>query len=458
MMTVIDTPYGSFPSNYQLKKLKELCVKKIGIQTGPFGSQLHNSDYVIVGTPILTVEHLGENRILHDDLPCVSEKDRERLARYTLKKGDIAFSRVGSVDRRALVRDEEDGWLFSGRCLRIRPDPEKIDSMFLSYLLGLPTFKEYIRKIAVGATMPSINTEILSNIPICYPPLPIQHRIAHILGSLDDKIELNRQMNETLEAMARAIFKSWFVDFDPVRAKTEGRQPAGMDAETAALFPDGFEEVEGREVPRGWKFSSLDGIFPHSNDCVVTGPFGSNLHASDYRDDGVPIILVKHVMDGHILDNDLPKVGHHKLPDLKRYTLKKGDIVFTRVGAVGRSAYVQDHQEGWLISGQTLRVRIPDWNILHPRYLAQVFLEESFIEMVNNQALGTTRPSINTQLLLNFKFIAPPGELVKKFVEKISKIDELLHNNMEQSHTLAQIRDALLPKLMSGEIQVGDIK
>ena len=103
-------------------------------------------------------------------------------------------------------------------------------------------------------------TVFANTIEIPLPPLPTQRRIAHILGSLDDKIELNRQMNETLEAMARAIFKSWFVDFNPVRAKGEGRQPAGMDAETAALFPDGFEEVDGREVPRGWRVEKIEDI------------------------------------------------------------------------------------------------------------------------------------------------------------------------------------------------------
>ena len=105
--------------------------------------------------------------------------------------------------------------------------------------------------------MPSLNQDIIGKIPIILPPLPTQRAIANILGTLDDKIELNRKMNETLEAMAQAIFKSWFVDFDPVRAKMEGKQPAGMDAETAALFPSEFEMVDGREVPKGWKISTI---------------------------------------------------------------------------------------------------------------------------------------------------------------------------------------------------------
>ena len=129
---VVLTEYGPISKELKFEKLSDLCVDKIGVQTGPFGSQLHNEDYVKVGTPIITVEHLGENRIGHLNTPFVSDKDKNRLSKYHLEEGDIVFSRVGSVDRRALVRKEEDGWLFSGRCLRVRVDKEKIDPVYLS--------------------------------------------------------------------------------------------------------------------------------------------------------------------------------------------------------------------------------------------------------------------------------------------------------------------------------------
>lgn len=447
------------------EKWDEILIDEIkdpsrySLAMGPFGSNITTDNFVAEGVPVIRGGNLSGVRFKDSDFVFLTEEKADELKSANAFPGDIIFTHRGTLGQVGIIPQNAmyPRYVVSQSQMKLSCDSSKVDPLFVFYFFRSNQGQYSLLSNSSTTGVPAIGSPLttLRNIRIPYPPLPIQRRIAHILGSIDDKIELNRQMNETLEAMARAIFKSWFVDFDPVRAKAEGRQPVGMDAETAALFPDGFEEVEGREVPRGWKFSSLDGLFPNSNDCVVTGPFGSNLHASDYRDDGVPIILVKHVMNGHILDDDLPKVGHHKLPDLKRYFLKKGDIVFTRVGAVGRSAYVQDHQEGWLISGQTLRVRISDWDILHPRYLAQLFLEESFIEMVNNQALGTTRPSLNTQLLLNFEFIAPPGELVKKFVEKISCMDTLLQNNIEQSRTLTQIRDTLLPKLMSGEIQVG---
>ena len=169
------------------------------IQTGPFGSQLHKEDYVEKGTPIVTVEHLGEKRFTEQNLPCVSNEDKERLSKYVLREGDIVFSRVGSVDRCSYVSQEYDGWMFSGRCLRVRL-LEEIDAQYLYYFFTLETTKQFVRGIATGATMPSINTKFMGEVPIVYPTINEQRKIASILTSLDDKIELNKKINENLAA------------------------------------------------------------------------------------------------------------------------------------------------------------------------------------------------------------------------------------------------------------------
>lgn len=182
------------------------------VQTGPFGSQLHQSDYKLIGTPIITVEHLGENKIIHQNVPLVGEEDRQRLIKYTLQEGDIVFSRVGSVDRRVYVTKDENGWMFSGRCLRVRPDNKKVHPKFLSYYFGQESFKETIRRIAVGATMPSINTTILSEVDVSLPDFDYQLNIASILSSLDDKIDLLHRQNKTLDQLAETIFRQWFVN------------------------------------------------------------------------------------------------------------------------------------------------------------------------------------------------------------------------------------------------------
>ena len=181
------------------------------IQTGPFGSQLHKEDYVDVGTPIVTVEHLGSRVFSEQNLPMVSEADKSRLNKYVLKKGDIVFSRVGSVDRCSFVDQKHDGWMFSGRCLRVRPN-EEVDSLFLYYFFCLNATKEFVRSIAVGATMPSINTKLLGEVEVICPEIEEQRKIADILSKIDDKIEENQKINENLEQQAQSYFQELFVD------------------------------------------------------------------------------------------------------------------------------------------------------------------------------------------------------------------------------------------------------
>jgi type I restriction enzyme, S subunit len=168
------------------------------VKTGPFGSSLHESDYVRDGTPIITVEHLGEFGVEHFNLPRVSDFDRHRLRAYELRVGDLVFSRVGSVDRNALIRDAEEGWLFSGRLLRVRPDIQKAYAAYLSYQFHSEAFLTSIREVAVGQTMACLNTKILKGVPVSIPPLPEQTAIAAALTDMDaEVVALERRLNKT---------------------------------------------------------------------------------------------------------------------------------------------------------------------------------------------------------------------------------------------------------------------
>lgn len=413
----------------------ELCdIGNGSVQTGPFGSQLHASDYVEDGIPTVMPVNLGENRIIEDSIARVSRETQALLSRHCLKDGDIVYGRRGDIGRRALVSSYEEGWLCGTGCLRIRFGNAPVDSRYISHYLGLKHVKELILSKAIGTTMPNLNTEILRSVPIVLPSLSMQKSIADILSRLDDKIECNHRINQTLEAMVQALYKHWFVDFGPFRS-------------------GGIVESELGQIPVSWRISSLGHLFP-DRECVITGPFGSNLHASDYSEQGIPLILVKHVDHGRVLEEDIPLVGEHKLPELERYRLKKGDIVFTRVGVVGQSSYIRQRQTGWLISGQLLRVRVTNTSILTPRYLAQVYLQPTFIGMVENFAVGSTRPSLNTNLLRSFQFLIPPIAVQSRFEKAIEPMDSLIENNLEESRHLAQTRDYLLPKLMAGEIEI----
>lgn len=177
------------------------------VKTGPFGSSLHERDYVQSGTPIITVEHLGEFGVMHHNLPLVSDADRQRLDAYSLEAGDIVFSRVGSVDRNALIRKGESGWLFSGRLLRIRLNRMKAVPQFLSYQFHTDFFKKRVREVAVGQTMPSLNTQILSNISVELPALPEQLAIAAILVGMDGEIALLEQKRNKTIALKQGMMQ-----------------------------------------------------------------------------------------------------------------------------------------------------------------------------------------------------------------------------------------------------------
>ncbi len=194
-------------SEWRSLTIAEVCSEAGGgIQTGPFGSQLHASDYVDDGTPSVMPQNIGDNRILSDGIARVSDEDMARLERYWLREGDIVYSRRGDVERRALVRAENDGWLCGTGCLRIRiGDQEVHDSRFVAYSLGLEESRRWIVRHAVGATMLNLNTEILGRAPISVPGVHEQRAIAEVLGALDDKIAANDRVIEVADELRSSL-------------------------------------------------------------------------------------------------------------------------------------------------------------------------------------------------------------------------------------------------------------
>jgi len=197
------TRLPGFQGEWQVKPLGELS----DVKTGPFGSSLHESDYVADGTPIITVEHLGEFGVEHVNLPMVSEVDCRRLHAYSLDAGDIVFSRVGSVDRNALIRPPEAGWLFSGRLLRVRPDQRQLWAPYLSYQFHSEPFKALVRSVAVGQTMASLNTQILKGINVAFPTLNEQTAIATILADMDAELTALEARRDKTRALKQGMMQ-----------------------------------------------------------------------------------------------------------------------------------------------------------------------------------------------------------------------------------------------------------
>jgi type I restriction enzyme S subunit len=196
----------SAPVDWGLVTLGDLCRLGGGdIQTGPFGSQLHASDYVPIGIPSVMPQNIGDNVIWEEDIARITPEDAKRLGRYRLAAGDIVYSRRGDVERRALVRTEHSGWLCGTGCLRVRPG-NAVNSRFLSYYLGHPDVRAWIVRHAIGATMPNLNTQILSALPVRLPPRKVQAHVAALLGILDDKIAVNDRITRTALELAESSY------------------------------------------------------------------------------------------------------------------------------------------------------------------------------------------------------------------------------------------------------------
>jgi type I restriction enzyme S subunit len=426
---------GEVPAGWEFTTLGALCERGGGsIQTGPFGSQLHASDYVPVGIPSVMPVNIGDNRIVEDGIMRIREADAVRLARHRLQAGDIVYSRRGDVERRALVRTGQEGWLCGTGCLKVRLGTGIVDPLYASLYLGHPAIRQWIVQHAVGATMPNLNTEIMAAIPFAVPPLPEQKRIAHILGALDDKIELNRRMNATLEGISRAIFKSWFVDFDPVRQKIAGKQPVGMDAQTAALFPDSFEDSEIGEVPKGWGSGVVGDLYDIT---MGQSPPGETYNESG---EGLPFFQGR-------ADFSFRYPERRVFCTAPTRFAAPGDTLVSVRAPVGDCNMAQ---ETCAIGRGVAAVRHKTGAASFTYYGMQA-LSFSF-DKFNGE--GTVFGSMGKKDFHGIKCVAPAEDVIRAFTAVTDPRDQQVENLERHTATLAALRDTLLPKLLSGEIRV----
>lgn len=379
------------------------------IQTGPFGSQLHKEDYVDIGTPIVTVEHLGNRVFTEQNLPKVSDEDKARLSKYVLKEGDIVFSRVGSVDRCSYVDAAHDGWMFSGRCLRVRPNTE-VDPLYLYYFFCLEDTKKFVRNIAVGATMPSINTKLLGEVEVAYPSQTEQQKIVALLSALDDKIEINQKINDNLLGQMQALYKSWFVDFLPF----------------------------GGSKPRTWTETD---IYSLAN-IIYGAPFKSKQFNTDGV--GTPIIRIRDLKDQQF-------ATYTTEIHPKGYLLQPGDIV---VGMDGEfRPYIWGNDGAWL------NQRVCVFENKRPNGKAFLYFTiKPLLYGIEQTQVATTVIHIGKKDFDAFEITLPDASTLDDFDALTTPMMRVIVSNCFENKRLAALRDILLPKLMSGEIDVSDIQ
>lgn len=339
---------------------------------------------------------------------------------------------------------------------RIRPK-HSLNNYYLFYWFQHVAKTGALEPYFTGTTIKHLTGKAVAALEIPLPPIDVQHVMVDVLRQLDDRITLLRETNATLEAIAQALFKSWFVDFDPVRAKMAGRAPEGMDEATAALFPDALEDTELGLVPKEWPMTTLAGLTEKHGGAIQTGPFGSQLHASDYSEDGVPVAMPKDITDRRINTATVARVSADHVARLSRHQLYAGDIVFSRRGDVERHALVMSREAGWLCGTGCLLVRAgAKWH--WPAYLSLLLDTHQAKAWLVQHAVGATMPNLNTGILGSVPLVLPPSEILDRFEQVAMTLEEQRSENLSTMQTLAALRDTLLPRLISGQLRVADIQ
>ncbi|MCB5272988.1 hypothetical protein BJG92_00500 [Arthrobacter sp. SO5] len=395
-------------SEWKATTLGDLCREGGGgIQTGPFGSQLHASDYVLSGVPSVMPQNIGDNIIREEGIARIQESDAQRLSKYRMRKGDIVYSRRGDVEKRALVRDANEGWLCGTGCLRVRLGDSSIHNpAFLSFLLGTEESRDWIVRHAVGATMPNLNTSILSAVPLAVPEPAVQRAIAEVLGALDDKIAVNTRLT----------------------------------ASTAELATTHFSHA----------YQNADRIFSLSE--LVSTQYG--VTTSAHGDPGPKFLRVTDI-------NKKPWVEWDSTPnctvsdlELSKYRVSAGDILVARMADPGKAAFIDPGDPEAVFASYL--VRLKPHNPAQALYLYYFLRSPQYLEYAEGAMSGSVQKNMNAKVIVASDVGLPESDLILQFNETVAPLRRLIQSHLDENRKLAATRDALLPQLMSGKLRVKD--
>ena len=402
------------------------------------------------GPVFLGISNLAQGRLDLANTEHLSEEDYVRWTRRVEPQaGDVVFSYETRLGEAAFIPP---GLRFClGRRMGLlRARTGKVDRRFLLYAYLGPQFQGTLRARTIhGSTVDRIPLIDMPRFPIEVPDsVDEQRAIAHILGTLDDKIELNRRMNETLEAMARVLFKSWFVDFDPVRAKAEGRD-TGLPPHIADLFPDSFEDSELGEIPKGWEVVTI-GLVADVIDCLHS-------RKPERRETGMPLMQLANIRDDGLMDmQDTYFIDEDDYQEwVSRMEASPGDCVITNVGRVGAVAQMPVGQRAALgrnMTGVRCKPSFPFPTVLIQSLLSQAMKDE----IVLKTDTGTILDALNVRSIPRLRLVCPSRELLKEFEHRVRLLRAQMERHFRESRTLASLRNALLPMLTSGELRTRD--
>lgn len=423
------------PLHWKWQELGDLRSEELrAVISGPFGSNIGSKYFVEKGIPVIRGNNLSLSmvRFVDDGYVFVSEEKANELNTWA-RENDIIFTAAGTIGQVGIIgsKTKFPKYIISNKQIRVRLDSNKILPLFAYYWLASPAMIEFIQQRNTGSTIPLINLSVVKSLPLPVPPLNEQKRIVTILSALDEKIELNRQTNATLETLAQAIFKEWFVDF---------------------YFPGSTGEMQDSElgpIPKGWRVGKLGDACERITKGTTPTTFGDS-----FMGEGVRFLRAECIQDNIGVDESkslfISLETHGKL---RRSQLAIDDILVTIAGTIGRIGMVSKRILPANIN-QAIAIIRTDPNILPTTYAFYYFKQQTTKEELLSGVTQSVQANISLTDLSNFRLIVPDKDLLDQFDNTLEGVRKLVENLTEQSNMLIKTRDNLLPKLMSGEIEI----
>ena len=427
-----DAGVEDLPDDWDVVTLGDLFTEDRGIAVGVMYPGGHVQD----GVPLIKAGDLNGSIINPKPDFRISKEKHHEYRRTALEGGELLMTLVGNVGQCAVVPPRMAGWN-TARAVAVMRLADSSETQFVQQcLLSRPL--QHLMDVWCNTTVQAtLNLKEIRQLPLPWPPKQSRDAIATFGKALDDKIELNRRMNATLEAMARALFQSWFVDFDPVRAKLDGRLPAALDPATAALFPEHLEESPLGHIPQGWTASKLGEIGTNSRRGVQPSAIAPN----------TPYIALEHMPRRCIALGDWDDSADVASG---KSAFKKDEILFGKLRPYFHKVGVAPFDGVCSTDILVLAPKSPEWF----GFLLGHASSDELIQFTDLASTGTKMPRTNWGDISSFKVALPPKPIAAEFTRIIQPMLDRIHTNLHQSRTLATLRDTLLPKLLSGELSV----
>ena len=427
--------------------LFDIAIPTRGTVSGPFGSSISKQFFVSNGVPVIRGNNLslGTNgpRFRDDDFVYLTSDKADELSSAECLPGDLIFTARGTIGQVGLIPLDArfPRYILSANQLRLRSDAKIADALYLYYWFSSPKMVAVMQGRNAGSALPNMNLGALRGLPVVLPPLPEQHAIGRILGAFDDKIELNRRMNETLEAMARTLFKSWFINFDPVRAKAAGRDPV-LPTDIAALFPDSFQDSDLGEIPKAWKVGRVADI-----GAVVCGKTPPTQIPEFYGDD-VPFITIPDMHGRVFATHTQKRLSRAGAAWQQKKTIPDHVICVSCIATPGLVVITSEAAQ----TNQQINTVVPSRS--NEAYYWFWSLRDLGEEIRSGASGGSVVSNLSTGRFSDLRVLTPAAQLRSCYHSLVTPVFSRILANAKESDTLAILRDTLLPKLLSGELHV----